>query len=153
LELVAQPLFVANDESAINQDAADLSKIRAELDLNPTDRTEETVQAILEPGVVEMWATRLDGGRFVSNVAQNAAPSEGDMAVLPSQQLTTAMQPMAVKYRTAESLEKTTLAASMASRNMFLLLLLVGLLLFEQILAWKCSYHALASRVKPGVAA
>jgi hypothetical protein len=133
------------------------SNSRLQLSLNATDdgqqgwtttighdlngQTEDFIRTMLQPGVVEVWRTQLQGQRQVRNFARNPSPSEGDLTRSTSTELVQSLRPVEVRYRNADSLGAGSLAAGLANRNTLLMCLLLGFLLFEQFLAWRASYH------------
>lgn len=102
---------------------------------------ETTRQAMLTPGIVELWTTTLQGEHQVRNLAYRVSATEGDLAKMDRNALLEAMRPIPVKYRRAEEWESESLGATLSSRTNLLLILLIGVLLLEQFLAWSASYH------------
>jgi hypothetical protein len=104
-------------------------------------QTEEMVRALSYPGVTEIWSTRIQGQRTATNFSRNPSPIEGDLArVLPAD-LTRILRPVTVRYRTADSVSGSALSTGLSNRNSLFFGLLLLLLLLEQFLAWRTSYH------------
>jgi hypothetical protein len=111
------------------------------LQADATSQTEEQVQAMLSPGVTEIWNSTLQGTREVKNFARNAPSIEGELKKISPSELTAGLRPIEAKYRIADSVASTTALAGLTNRQGLLLAILIGLLLLEQFLAWSASYH------------
>lgn len=124
--------------------AKDTSEQIARFELNPIaavidDRND--VDALLHPGVTELWLTRLDGTPEVKLSASAVVPGEGDLAQADRASIRTALQPIPVTFFDATDViasEETTGGSLMA----MVLFCMLGLFLGgEQILAYFASYH------------
>lgn len=119
---------------------------------DPSTRSETELNALLSPGVTEVWSTLLSGERRVKNYARNAPPQEGELKKIAASELLAGLRPLEAKYRVADSLSSGTALAGLSNRQGLLLLLLVLLLLVEQFLAWSASYHLPLAKAVKGAA-
>ncbi|MCC6509677.1 MAG: BatA domain-containing protein [Pirellulaceae bacterium] len=101
----------------------------------------ESVEALLRPGVFELWMDTTDGGKVVRNVAHNVAASEGNLARVTKSELEERLSPMKISVQSAESLSGAAWSPEGASYSTLLLVLLIAMLLIEQALAYSASYH------------
>jgi len=115
--------------------------LHAEVDPNSSQFSEEQLQAWLSPGITEFWATTLQGNPSVKNFARNVPSIEGELKKISSADLLLGLQGLPVKYRVADSVMSNSALAGLTNRQTFLLVLLVGLLMLEQFLAWSASFH------------
>jgi hypothetical protein len=74
-------------------------------------------------------------------LARNVSPLEGEFDKIGVTDLSRALDGVAYTYKDADSVGSSLALAGFANRNMLLMCLLLGLLLFEQWLAWSASYH------------
>jgi Aerotolerance regulator N-terminal len=117
------------------------SELSVSLEPDAGQQTEEFFRATTSSGVFEFWATRLQGERHAFNFAHNVSPIEGDLSKIESSELLQNLRPVTAKYRTAVSVNATSMAANLSSSTTTLMGLLLLLLLFEQFMAWSTSFH------------
>ncbi len=101
--------------------------------LEPTD--------VLRPGIYEVWLKTKRGQREARRFGVNVDPVESQLAVVGEQELEAALRPLPVRLVRADAFADATVATAGFNRSLFLMLLLVGLLLGEQWLAYSASYH------------
>jgi hypothetical protein len=100
-------------------------------------RTGETDRS----GIYEAWLTTVQGGREVRRFALNVDPTEGSLATVDPGQLTLALAPLKVTIERADSVSYLAARQAGYNRSLMVMVLLVGLLLAEQALAYSASYH------------
>jgi hypothetical protein len=113
-------------------------------ELNPLEAAIEgsaDLDAMLNPGISELWLTRLDGTPEARLSAANISGMEGDLAQTEQTKIRTALQPVPVSFSDASEV----IASDETSGGNLMALVLfavLGLLLAsEQILAYYASYH------------
>ncbi|MEQ1825469.1 MAG: BatA domain-containing protein [Pirellula sp.] len=126
---------------SVNASVAGESSLQASLDASANQTSDETVRAILASGNFEWWATTTQGDRVVKNFARNTPPIEGELSKISPPDLSRSLSGVKYAYKSADSLGSSSALAGFSNRNMLLLMMLLGLLLFEQWLAWSASYH------------
>jgi hypothetical protein len=92
-------------------------------------------------GVYEAWPVTLEGVFDVRRFAVNVDPLEGDLTTTAADQLVSKLAPVEVQFRAAEDYEHLSAERAGFNRSMFLMCLLIGLLLGEQVMAYFTSYH------------
>ncbi len=132
---------VARSPIAISATATTEPLLAIHLQADATSQSEEQTQAMLSPGVTEIWNNTLQGTRAVKNFARNAPAMEGELKKISSSDLLAGLRPIEAKYRVAESVAASTALAGLTNRQGMLLAILIGLLMLEQYLAWSASYH------------
>lgn len=125
----------------INARPAGENSLSASVDVNSDQDNEESVRSIFNAGVFEWWGTSTQGERMVRNLARNVSPLEGELDKVGATDLSRALDGVSYSYKNADSVGSSLALAGFANRNMLLMCLLLGLLLFEQWLAWSASYH------------
>jgi hypothetical protein len=117
------------------------NSLSAFVDPDSEQGNEESFRSILNAGVFEWWGTSTQGERLVRNLARNVSPLEGELDKIGATDLTLSLDGVRYSYKNADSVGSSLALAGFANRNMLLMCLLLGLLLFEQWLAWSASYH------------
>lgn len=125
----------------INAVPAGETAFQASLSSGEAQDTDESVRAIMASGNFEWWGTTTQGQRSVKNFARNTPPLEGELDKINLIDLNRNLNGVKFTYKSSESLGNSTTLAGFANRNILLMALLLGLLLFEQWLAWSASYH------------
>lgn len=131
----------AKPSLSLNAIPAGESSLQASLNAGLNQDSEEALRAMLSAGTFEWWGITTQGERVVKNFARNIPPLEGELAKIESVDLNRNLSGVKFAYRSAESLSTNFALAGFANRNMMLMILLLGLLMFEQWLAWSASYH------------
>ncbi len=126
---------------SVNARPAGENTLSASVESDAGQDNEEAVRSILNSGVFEWWGTSTQGERLVRNLARNVSPLEGEFDKIGVTDLSRALDGVAYTYKDADSVGSSLALAGFANRNMLLMCLLLGLLLFEQWLAWSASYH------------
>lgn len=124
-----------------NSDKNDDGNYRGSLRKALQGQSEDVLNAIQIPGIVELWGTRLQGERTVQTFAVNVSPSEGDLLKPTASELQQALSPVSYQYRLAENVQNSAALGALSTRNTFMMLILLAVLLFEQVMAWSASYH------------
>ncbi len=125
----------------INAVPAGDSTLAAILSASTNDVSENTLRAVTSAGNFEWWGSSTQAGRVVRNMARNTPAVEGELEKTSPADLNRVLRGVRFIYKTSDSLGNNLSLASFANRNMLLMALLLGLLLFEQWLAWSASYH------------
>ena len=136
--------FVVPGETADSRQVIDASANRLESDANwmqagigasllddTTDRS----------GVYEAWTVTSAGQADVQRFALNVDPDGGDLTLVEPTELVAALEPVRAEYRVAQQYTYEEAGLGQGHRGLMLLVLLVGLLLGEQALAYSASYH------------
>jgi hypothetical protein len=92
-------------------------------------------------GVYEAWPVTVEGRADVRRYALNVETPEGDLATVSSQTLLEQLRPVKADYRFADEFSYEEAGLSGNNRSLFLMCLLIGLLLAEQLMAYSASYH------------
>jgi hypothetical protein len=121
--------------------AADGTASTVKLPIDLTRQDTDAVEALLRPGVFEIWMQTPDGKYLVRNLAHDVAASEGNLARVTHQELEEKLQPIKINIQSAQSLTDAGWEPEAASHSTTLLGLLILLLLGEQALAYSASYH------------
>ncbi len=98
-------------------------------------------------GIYEAWPTTIQGDMSPRRYAFNVDPREGDLALVDSATMLTKLAPVKATFSHFDD----DVADADATANNFslpLMGLLIALLLIEQVLAYKASYHPLANTVR-----
>lgn len=136
-------------EAQARQSSADSpSSVTLAVDLTSEDSS--AVDALLRPGVYELWMQTANGEYMVRNVAHNVAGIEGNLARVTRSELEEKLRPIKIHVQSAESMSDASWSTEAASHSSLLLGLLVFVLLGEQALAYSASYHV-PKLVKGGV--
>jgi hypothetical protein len=143
IQVLCPPPASSTTKSILNVNAipAGESALRATLDAGTDQDSDETIRAIMASGNFEWWGTTTQGDRVVKNIARNTPPMEGDLEKISLADLNRSLNGVKFTYRSADSIGATSALAGFANRNMLLMFMLLGLLMFEQWLAWSASYH------------
>lgn len=120
--------------------AAPVSAVTLRPALAELDRS--TVEGLLRSGVYECWLTDVQGVSHVQNQSHNVSAADGDLSRVTRSELVQKFPGLPVSVRTAAEIEGQGLSAADASQSTFLMVLLAGLLMGEQLLACLASYHA-----------
>ncbi len=123
------------------EQSADGQVANLNLGIDVTRQAPEVVDALLRPGIFETWLPTTAGKSVVRNLAHNVAAAEGDLGRMTSQELEEKLRPVNFRYRSAASLNATSLAVQTSSHSTLLMIILAGLLLCEQILGYAASFH------------
>lgn len=121
------------------------------LELNPITAAlegDDDLEAMLEPGISELWLTRLNGDTEVRPFASAVRPGEGDLTRADRGDIRRDVQPAAITFYDADEVitSDETTGSGLTSLLLFCAL---GLLLGgEQILAYLASYHPPLSGAK-----
>jgi hypothetical protein len=126
---------------SVNARPSGENSLSASVDPDSEQDNEESVRSILNAGVFEWWGTTTQGERMVRNLARNVSPLEGEFEKIGATDLSRSLDGVSYTYKNADSVGSSLALAGFANRNMLLMCLLLGLLLFEQWLAWSASYH------------
>jgi hypothetical protein len=92
-------------------------------------------------GIYEAWPVTSGGQADVRRFALNVDPEGGDLRLVDSKQLLTALDPVKVEIRAAEEFTYELAGLGGSNRSLILMGLLVMLLIAEQALAYSASYH------------
>jgi hypothetical protein len=93
------------------------------------------------PGVYEAWLRTVKGQTEVRRWAFNVEPAEGDLRTLPAAELLARLDPVKVNYHQAEHYRQDEVASSGYNLSLLVLAGLVLLLVGEQWLGYRASYH------------
>jgi uncharacterized membrane protein len=99
------------------------------------------LDSLLKQGLYESWMQATDGQYLVRTEARNTSPEEGNLERISHQELQRQMQGIEMQVRSSDALA-SGLSTRESSQSNLLMLLLIGLLLGEQALAYSSSYHA-----------
>jgi uncharacterized membrane protein len=99
---------------------------------------------LLRSGVYESWMMTGDGGYFLQNFAHNVAPEEGQLDRVAHQELQRQFPGVDLQVRSSSSL-LGGIGSREATQSNIAMVLLIGLLIVEQVLAYSASYHAQAN--------
>ncbi len=92
-------------------------------------------------GVYEAWPVTTGGDADVRRFALNVDPNEGDLSLLDSKSLLTALDPIKAEFRFAEEYTYELAGLGGNNRSLLLMALLLLFLIGEQALAYSASYH------------
>jgi hypothetical protein len=92
-------------------------------------------------GVYEAWPITTAGQPDVRRFAINVDANEGDLTVVDGQTLLARLHPVKGNFRYADEYVFDLAGVSGSNRSLLLMMLLLGLLLAEQVLAYSASYH------------
>lgn len=92
-------------------------------------------------GIYEAWTVRSTGQADVRRFALNVDPDGGDLRLVDPAELLAALEPVRAEYQVAQQYTYEQAGWGQGQRNLLLLILLVGLLLGEQAVAYSASYH------------
>lgn len=106
----------------------------------------ETIDPLTRSGLAEMWISPLDGSVRSYPAARVVTGEEGNLNRASADFVANQMPGLGARLVTAQSLATSDQDAGLMNRAMLLLLLLVGLLIVEQLLAYWASYHPAASQ-------
>jgi hypothetical protein len=106
-----------------------------------TDLSEELVHRLLSPGLIEAWKTDITGNPEVNNRAFYAPASEGNLSKPTTSALISALRPVKVRHRFADTISSSIVASGLVNRDTLLMGLLIALLVAEQALAYAASFH------------
>lgn len=102
------------------------------------------LDALLKPGLFELWMTDSEGRHVLRNIVHNVSADEGNLERIGHDELRRQMSGADLQIRTARSLA-SSLNSQESAQSGLLLAVLVALLLGEQVLAYSASYHAAVS--------
>lgn len=123
------------------QPSADGSSSTVKLAIDLARQDNDAVEALLRPGVFELWMQTSDGKYVVRNIAHNVTADEGSLARVTHKELEDKLQPIKISIQSAEALTDAGWEPEAASHSTALLGLLIMMLLGEQALAYSASYH------------
>jgi hypothetical protein len=148
IQVLCPPPIGSNTKAIVNLNAtpAGDSSFQASLNGGASQETDESLRAVLASGNFEWWGISTQGDRVVKNIARNTPPLEGELDKINSVDLNRSLSGLKFSFKTSDSLSSSSALAGFANRNMLLMTLLLGLLMFEQWLAWSASYHLPAKR-------
>ena len=92
-------------------------------------------------GLYEAWPIKADNLTEVRRFAVNVDPSEGDLALTTPVQLETKLDSLKFKFTPWDEYVTDLVAQPDIKWSQWLLYVLIGLLLLEQVLAYSASYH------------
>ncbi|GIW98014.1 MAG: membrane protein [Pirellulaceae bacterium] len=115
------------------------ARVAIEVDLSEESR--DLLDPLLRPGVFEWWLLTAQGQPLVRSFAHNVAAAEGELRRVDATELERGLQGIDYQLHAAEDLAMTAVQADQGTYDMLLLIVLVGLLLGEQALAYSASYH------------
>jgi uncharacterized membrane protein len=138
----------------VESDAKDstVSKLALPIELGGMDR--DLIDALLRPGIYEMWVINSKGEFVYQNRAHNVLAAEGNLDRVSHVELDEKLAGVPLDIRSAESVSGSGLNSPEAAHSTLLMALLAGLLLIEQLLAYSASYHTptpVATRVAGGL--
>ena len=111
--------------------------MRASLGGESTAASRETARS----GIYDVVLTEVDGKPEVRRYAVNLDPNEGDLALADQGEMLLKLDPIKPTVRFVEEYAGDIIEQAGFNRAMLLLLLLVGALVAEQLLAYSASYH------------
>ena len=143
IQVLCPPASTTGAKPSFNLNAipAGDTSLQASLTAESNQDSDEALRAVLSAGNFEWWGITTQGERVVKNIARNTPPLEGELTKIESVDLNRNLSGVKFAYRSSESLSTNFSLAGFANRNMMLMVLLLGLLMFEQWLAWSASYH------------
>jgi hypothetical protein len=100
-------------------------------------RREETGRS----GVYEAVYRRVDGKIEVSRFALNVDGAEGNLAIIDDNSLMAGLKPVTVQLKTPDDYAGASMIQAGGSTSFWLMWLLIGILMAEQVLAFSASYH------------
>ncbi|MCR9291743.1 MAG: BatA domain-containing protein [bacterium] len=127
-----RPIEVSADETA--------SSLKLAIDLEGEDR--DLTASLLRPGVYETWMVNALGEAAVKNHARNVPAAEGDLDRVSYSELKQNLRGVPIEIDTAEAISGLSTSSPDAIHSTLLIVLLLGLLMLEQVLAYSASYHA-----------
>ena len=92
-------------------------------------------------GIYEAWAITSQGDAEVRRYALNVEPTEGDLAIVTQRQLADKLNPVKFQYHRWQQFQADLAQQAGFNWSRIILLVLVGLLLVEQLMAYLASYH------------
>lgn len=92
-------------------------------------------------GVYEAWPIGIKGAVDLRRWAVNVEPEEGNLRLSDNQELLARLEPVTVQLHRAEDFQQESAATPGYNLSLWLLLVLLGLLIGEQALAYLASYH------------
>lgn len=101
------------------------------------------LDAVLQPGLFELWMTDSEGRDVLHNIVHNVPAEEGMLERISHEELRRQMTGADLQIRTARNLA-SSLNSQETAQSGLLLAVLVAILLGEQALAYSASYHASA---------
>lgn len=142
-QILCPPPSGSNTKAILNVNAVPAGEtlLQAGLDASTENASDETIRAIVAAGNFEWWVTTTQGARTVKNFARNTPPMEGDLEKITLPDLNRNLSGIKYSYKSSDAMGTSSALAGFSNRNMLLMFLLLGLLLFEQWLAWSASYH------------
>ncbi|MEC9002518.1 MAG: BatA domain-containing protein [Planctomycetota bacterium] len=102
-----------------------------------TQRPQETGRS----GIYDVLATSVDGNIKANRFAVNVEPAEGNLAMVTGQALVDQLDPVKVEILAADDFTGSAVQHAGGTTGFWLMWLLVGLLIGEQLLAYWTSYH------------
>jgi hypothetical protein len=97
-------------------------------------------------GIYEIWRTTLAGVPEVRRFAFNVDPAESDITQTSTSLLLAGLSPIQVRIRRADDLALELTEQAGFNRSLWLMLLLLGMLVVEQLVAYFASYHPAPSK-------
>ena len=92
-------------------------------------------------GIYDAVFRRIDGKIEVSRFAFNVDGSEGDMTLIEDNQILAGLKPVDVLIKTPGDYAGASMIQAGGSTSFWLMWLLIGMLMAEQVLAFSASYH------------
>ncbi|QEG42270.1 BatA domain-containing protein [Roseimaritima ulvae] len=99
------------------------------------------VDAMLVPGITEVWLSRIDGQGEVRPMASVITPTEGDLRRADRRKLQQDLQPIRLQFYSTDDVLEQSNGSGGSTTTLILLALLGTLLASEQALAYWASYH------------
>ena len=109
--------------------------------LGPTDMGGGQIGETDATGIYEAWPITSQGDVQVRRYALNVEPAEGDLAVVTQRQLADKLNPVKFQYHRWQQFQADLAQQAGFNWSRIILLVLVGLLLVEQLMAYLASYH------------
>jgi hypothetical protein len=98
------------------------------------------LDAMLRAGLAELWIQEVDGSRRVQLMAWTSPAEEGRLARVARSDFAQKMSPLSIRWSDAAAFSGDQ-GSGGATRSMWLLAVLGGLLIGEQVLGYLASYH------------
>jgi len=92
-------------------------------------------------GIYEAVYRRVDGKIEVSRFAFNVDGSEGDMSLIEDELIVAGLKPVNVQIKTPGDYAGASMIQAGGTASFWLMWLLIGMLMAEQVLAFSASYH------------
>ena len=93
------------------------------------------------PGLIDVWLKSSSGRTEVQRLAVNVEPDEGELKLISRQNLASALDSAQVNIMEWDQFNPDPGAEASSDLGKVLLLILIGVLVLEQWLAYQCSFH------------